>query len=100
MRDLTPDTESIELFDVVEVVATERTRALQISGRTGTVVGVSEAETAGDNAAYAVSVDGLDRTVMFVVSELRATGERKAREDIYDGTSIRVTDRGEIHPPD
>lgn len=88
----------IELFDVVEVVDTERTRALGVSGGLGTVLGVSEPEDVKESAAYAVSIDGVGWTVMLVAAEFRSTGERKARGDVYDGTSIRVNDRGEHVP--
>ncbi len=88
--------ESIELFDVVATVETERTVALEVAGAMGAVLGISEPDVISEAAAYAVSIDGLDRTVMLVAAELRPTGERRTLEDFYDGTSIQVSKRGEV----
>lgn len=81
-------------FEVVRIRTSNFTRELEIAGTEGVILGVSQ-EGEGP-IHYAVSIFGLDRGVMVAEEDIEPTGRRVAEEDIYDGTSIRVTDEGRL----
>lgn len=80
-------------FDEVEILDTPATRQLEISGERGIVVGVSQEN---DEPFLAVAIDAFGRTVMLSATDVRATGRRVQRDQIYDGTSINVTEQGHV----
>ena len=82
---------SVDLFEVVRVRPSAGDR--EVSGR-GTVLG----RTRDDDGTefYAVFFDDMGETSMIARSDLAPTGERRPREDFYDGTHIRVSDKGEL----
>jgi hypothetical protein len=90
-------------FDFYEQVRISTTDVgkTHLNGRCGVVLGRTETER-GDSWYYAVDVDEEVEGWCFYEQELEATGRRFAREDFYDGTSIRVHvdehGRGEIDP--
>jgi hypothetical protein len=88
--------EHIEMFDVVKILQLPRTIELEVADGQGVVVGVSEAETAGSEDAFAVLVDGIDRTVMLWRTEIRGIGRRIDPGDLYDGSSVRVDRHGRV----
>lgn len=59
----------------------------------GIVVGISEEN---GEQFLAVAIDTLGRTVMLKVTDVRATGRRIEREEIYDGSSLSVTEQGHV----
>lgn len=82
---------SVDLFEVVLVRPGTSDR--DISSR-GTVLGRTRGDD--DEEFYAVFFDEVGETSMIARSDLEPTGERRRREDFYDGTRIRVNDRGEL----
>ena len=86
-----------EFFEVVRVEprpgAASWVQAL--CGQVGAVLGQSRDE-GQEPTAYAVSLDAGECTYMFDAGDLVAMGEKRTREDYYDDTSIRVSERGEI----
>jgi hypothetical protein len=84
----------LEHFEVVSIGDTANTRQLEVDGATGVVVGVTEGDT--PEIFYAVLLEPLGRTVMLSEMELTPTGEHEEPRSIYDGTQIRVSERGEI----
>jgi Immunity protein 31 len=87
-------------FSYFEVVRVEpragSSRELEaLRGRTGAVMGWSNAEGSDWPTAYAVAIDGLDETWMIDIASLVSTGELRTREDYFDGSSIRVSPAGE-----
>lgn len=81
---------SIDFFEVVLVrPGTHDGRR----GGHGTVLG----RTRGDDGAefYAVYFGDSAETSMIALSDLEPTGERRRREDFYDGTRLTVNDCGE-----
>jgi hypothetical protein len=83
-------------YDVVRVRATPRTVELNVEGKLGAVLGISQQEREPAPVSYAVSLDGVDDTYQFLEQELEATGERRRREDYYSGAKVRVNRHGEI----
>lgn len=86
---------TISFYDEVRVLETTSPRELESVGCLGVVVGLSEVSETGD-LFRAVHFDGLSRTVMVAVQQLEPTGRQVRPDDIYDGTSIRVTDAGHL----
>ncbi|MBE1603527.1 Imm31 family immunity protein [Actinopolymorpha pittospori] len=82
-----------DFFDVVEI--STRTRTSAAEPIEGVVLGKSQNEADGSRS-YAVALlpDGL--ATMFEESELRPTGRRVARADIYPGESIRASVDGDL----
>lgn len=83
----------LEHFDEVEILETRTTQELEVVGERGVVVGVSE--EAGDRF-YAVALESLGRTIMLGAGDLRPTGRRVEREDIYGGERLRVDSKGHV----
>ena len=87
-------------FDFFEVVRVEprpdAPEAIQGQrGRIGVVLGKS-AEEGQEPTSYAVDLDGVDDGWSIDARDLTSTGDFRRREDYYDGTSIRVSVRGEL----
>lgn len=82
---------SVDFFEVVLVCPPAGGRGV---GRRGTVLGRSR----GDDGAefYAVFFEDVGETSMIARSDLEPTGERRSREDFYDGTRIRVSGTGDL----
>ncbi|NUT54711.1 MAG: immunity protein 31 [Thermoleophilia bacterium] len=89
---------AFEHYEVVRVRETPATIAADVSGLEGAVLGVS-AEDDGRVVGYAVALYGRERTTMFQPDELETTGRFDRAESFYDGTSIRVSTRGEFRGP-
>jgi hypothetical protein len=81
-------------FDLYEVVSVEPPPATHLSGRSATVLGRSRSEDGTET--YALLYDDEPETWMADGGQLRSTGRRRRREDVYDGTSIRVSQKGEL----
>lgn len=81
---------SLEVFEVVRV---RPGGADNPASSTGTVLGRAR----GDDGAelYAVWFDDRAETSMVALFDLEPTGERRPREDFYDGSHLRVSRRGE-----
>ena len=82
---------SIDFFAVVLVRPFASDRSV---GRRGTVLGRSRGEDGGES--YAISFEDTGETELVARSDLEPTGERRAREDFYDGTRIRTSSAGEL----
>jgi|GEM_PF-3029658 len=82
---------SVDFFEVVLVCPPADDRGV---GRHGTVLGRSRGDDGAES--YAVYFDDVGETSMIARSDLEPTGERRPREDFYDGTRIRVSDNGEL----
>lgn len=80
-------------FDFFELVSLEPPPAPHLSGRTATVLARSRAEDGTE--AYALTYDEEPETWMADGERLHSTGQRRRREDFYDGTSIRVSPESE-----
>jgi hypothetical protein len=85
--------DSIDHFDEVDVLETPTTLELEVSGERGIVVGVSEAD---GERFFAVSIEAVAGTVMLGAADVRATGRRVTRDDIYGGSTLRVTREGHV----
>jgi hypothetical protein len=82
-----------EHFDEVEILETRATQELEVVGETGVVVGISV--DAGERF-YAIALESLGRTIMLGAGDLRLTGRRVEREDVYGGESLRVDPKGRV----
>jgi hypothetical protein len=80
-------------FDFFEVVWVEPPPAPHLSGRTATVLGRSRAEDGTE--AYALTYEDEPETWMAEGDRIQSTGQRRRREEFYDGTSNRVSPEGE-----
>lgn len=80
-------------FEVFEVVRVRPGGADNPVPSRGTVLGRAR----GDDGAefYAVWFDDRAETSMVALADLEPTGERRPREDFYDGSHLRVSRRGE-----
>jgi hypothetical protein len=87
---------SLTHFDIVIVADTRQMREREVASSRGVIVGISPGEHDEDAPAYAVKLDGLGTTVMLSARDLLPTGKRARREDIYDGSSIRVSPIGRV----
>ena len=67
-------------------------------GLEGAVLGIST-DDAGRVVAYAVYIYERERTAMFDPADLEPTGRFDRHENFYDGTSIRVSSKGELLGP-
>ncbi len=94
---------ALEFYEVVEVLDSAETRSLNIVGRRGVVTGLPPhllgitddsppSEPGADQYAVTVGEDG------FAVPrrDLHPTGQKLSREELYDGSTIRVTVEGEM----
>jgi hypothetical protein len=77
----------------VDVLETPATRELEVVGERGIVVGISEEN---GERFVAVAIETLGRTVMLRATDVRATGRRVQPEEVYDGSSLRVTEEGRV----
>lgn len=81
---------SVDFFEVVLVCPPAGDHGVS---RRGTVLGRSRGDDGAES--YAVFFDDVGQTSVIARSELEPTGERRPREDFYDGTRIRVSGTGE-----
>jgi hypothetical protein len=65
----------------------------EIAGELGVVLGVAED---GERWSYGVSIYSSGVTWTVTESDLKSTGRKRKREEFYDGTSIRVSQRGRL----
>ena len=77
-----------DFYEHARILATQ-TGNSHLNGRCGIVVGRTRT-AAGDSWYYAVDLDGESGVWCFYEQELEATGQRYTREDLYDGSTIRV----------
>ena len=80
-------------LDEVTIRDSQETRALRIAGAVGVVLGISESS---QDRWYSVMVDSYDESFFLAGTDLRATGRRRSAEEFYDGSSIRVSQRGHL----
>jgi hypothetical protein len=74
----------IDYYQYVKILSSPATRAMEVSGTVGIVVGA----TGTDPECYAVLVRG--QTYMIGSSDIEPTGKRASRDDLYTSESIRV----------
>jgi len=67
-------------------------RSLGVADKTGMILGLPEES----DDLYHVSLDDVNEAVLISEPCLRSTGVFGKREDIYDGSSVRVSEEGEI----
>ena len=83
-------------FDFYEkvVVASADPAKAEIEGRLGAVLG----RACGDDGLWSYAVSMYHSGICWHCSEdeLRPTGEFDRRESFYDGSSVRVSQRGEL----
>jgi hypothetical protein len=89
----------IRPYAVVEIIETPRTVELEVAGAMGVVLGGSDQHSETESS-HVVLVRDVGRTVMLSAAELRATGEMLDRADIYDGTTLSVSEGGEVRLDD
>lgn len=82
---------SLDLHEVVLVLDTPITRKLGVANTQGVILGRAEPDAA---TSYAVLVGR--ETYSLHDADLRRTGRRARREDIYNGQRIRVSPDGEV----
>jgi hypothetical protein len=75
----------LSYYAVVQILSSERTKAVAIDGRTGVVLGISDS---GEHVEYGVLIDA--ESYMVDSADLTPTGEVLSRETIYGGSSARV----------
>ena len=63
----------------------------EIAGEVGVVLGAAED---GEHWSYAVSIYSSGVTWSVTESDLKSTGRKRKKEEFYDGTLIRVSQRG------
>jgi hypothetical protein len=81
-------------LEIVRVRESERTVAEGIAGLQGTILAFSEE---GYPVSYAFAFDGGGGENMSVLEEdLESTGRFARSEDFYDGTSVTVSEHGEL----
>jgi len=88
---------AFEFFEVVRVEPSAEApdEVQRLRGRVGAVLGRSAVE-GQEPTSYAVDLDGVDDVWSLDAWDLVSTGQFRRREDYYDGTSIRVSPRGEL----
>lgn len=82
---------SVDFFEVVLVRPPAGDRG---AIRRGTVLGRSRGDDGEES--YAVFFEDVGETSMIARPDLEPTGERRSPGDFYDGTRIRVSDKGEL----
>ena len=80
-------------FDFFEVVTVTRSQGPNLRGARATILGRSRSEDAAE--FYAIRFDRGDEVFMVASEDLQATGQRRRRDEFYDGSSIGVSVRGE-----
>jgi len=88
-----------EHYEIVRVRETPATTDGHIAGLEGAVLGIA-VEDNGEIVSYAVSIYERDGICWSLApSDLEPTGRHDRRENFYDGTSIRVSEYGELLDP-
>ena len=90
----------LSYYDVVRVQAADGLEATSIQ-RIGIVVGISEDQDSEFH--YAVLDPQSETTTMYPENRLTPTGRKLSRQDLYDGTVLKVTvdsDTGRGSPVD
>jgi Immunity protein 31 len=86
-----------DFYEVVRVRESPKTISSGIALLEGVVLGLStDDEPAPGEPAYSVHLDALGESWFLYESELEATGSFRRHEDFHDGSSIRVSRRGEV----
>jgi len=85
----------IDLYEEVRIMDSAENTELQ--GKIGVVLGISEED--GIVQSYAVDFDDLPYVYSVSANCVIPTGRKFKREDFYDGTSISVSQDGELLPP-
>lgn len=84
-------------YEVVRVVAADDTVPADVVGQYGHVLGLPDPGDRSDEQWYTVLVNG--EAVCVRERDLAETGEVSRREDIYPGSSVRVSRDGRPLPP-
>jgi hypothetical protein len=79
-----------EFFTIVRIINS----SADIQGQEGVVLG--KAQNEAGIWSYAVSLYSTNTTWSFTHNELEDTGRKDKAENFYDGSSIRVSQKGEI----
>ncbi len=85
---------SISVFDVITIGDSDEARDLEVAGREGVVLGVSEDAGSGERW-FVVRVADMP-AMMLPAADLTPTGRVVAKDDIYTGEHLRVTHQGSI----
>lgn len=86
-------------YEIVRVLATPATTGEHIAGLEGAVLGIA-AEDDGEIVSYAVSIYERDGICWSLApTDLEPTGRHDRHENFCDGTSIRVSEQGELLDP-
>lgn len=78
-----------ELYEIVQVAATESTISHNVAGLEGAVLGVSQNEI-GD-WSYSIHLYSTGEVWFFPEEELEPTGKKDKYESFYDGSSVTVS---------
>jgi hypothetical protein len=81
----------LDFYEVTQVLDTPTTRELGVPNTIGIVLGKAKA---GEVVSYAVLIG--DETYSLHHADLRPTGQRVDREEIYGGEHIRISPDGKI----
>ena len=84
------------LYEIVRLRDTAGNRSKGVAGQEGAVLGISRPEEGAAEPGYAVWLDEVGRCCWFEQRDVERTGRATRHEDFYDGTSIRVSSRGEV----
>jgi hypothetical protein len=82
-----------DFYELVRVAQNAETIAHGVANEVGPVLGITDPDDQ-QHRWYAVMIH--DSTHMFASDDLVSTGERIKREDVYDGTSVRVSQEGHV----
>jgi hypothetical protein len=82
---------ALEFYDVAEVLDTQTTRDLGVTKAFGIVLGKARE---GAITSYAVLI--ADETYSLHDADLKPTGKRVQRDDIYGGEHIRISLDGQV----
>lgn len=80
-------------FDFYEVVTVTRPQGPNLGGARATILGRSRGEDATE--FYAIRFDSGDEVFMVASEDVQTTGERRRRDEFYDGSSLSLSLRGE-----
>jgi hypothetical protein len=83
----------LDFYDVAEVLDTPKTRDLGVANTFGVVLGKAKE---GAITSYAILIG--EETYSLHGADLRRTGKKVQRDDIYSGEHIRVSLDGQINP--
>jgi hypothetical protein len=81
-----------EFYEIVRITTSDKTKELGVAGDEGAILGMAEEPESG--IWYTVLVG--EQTYSIAEDELQPTGRSVTRDDLYDGSSLRATMRGDI----